>query len=66
VLRYRMPGYALVDASIGFSHDNWTVTIFGENLTNTHASTFTNSAEFIKTQVPVRPLIYGLKLSTKL
>jgi outer membrane receptor protein involved in Fe transport len=66
VLRYRMPGYALVDASFGFSHDNWTVTIFGENLTNTHASTFTNSAEFIKTQVPVRPLIYGLKLSTKL
>jgi outer membrane receptor protein involved in Fe transport len=66
VLRYKMPGFALLDASFGFSHDNWTVTIFGENLTNTHASTFTNSAEYIKTQVPVRPLIYGLKISTKL
>ena len=66
VLRYKMPGYALVDASFGFSHDNWTVTIFGENLTNTHASTFTNSAEFIKTSIPVRPLIYGVKISTKL
>lgn len=66
VLRYKMPGYALVDASFGFSHDNWTVTIFGENLSNTHASTFTNSAEFIKTSIPVRPLIYGVKISTKL
>ena len=66
VLRYKMNGYALVDASFGFSHDKWTVTIFGENLTNTHASTFTNSAEFIKTSVPVRPLIYGVKISTKL
>jgi len=66
VLRYKMNAYALVDASFGFSHDRWTVTIFGENLTNSHASTFTNSAEFIKTSIPVRPLIYGLKISTKL
>jgi len=65
VLRYKMPGYALVDASFGFTHDNVTLTIFGENLTNTHASTFTSSAEFIKTQVPVRPLIYGMKISSK-
>ena len=65
VLRYKMPGYALVDASVGFTHDNVTVTIFGENLTNSHASTFTSSAEFIKTKVPVRPLIYGMKISSK-
>ena len=61
VLRYKMAGYALLDASIGFSHDNVTVTIFGDNLTNTHASTFTTSGEYIKLQTPVRPLIYGLK-----
>ncbi len=66
LLRYTMPGYALVDASVGFSHDNWTVTIFGENLTNSHASTFTTSAEFIKTEAPVRPLIYGIKITTKM
>ncbi len=62
LLRYRMPGYALVDASIGFKHDNWNVSIFGENLTNSHASTFTSSAQFIKSYVPVRPLVYGLKV----
>ncbi|WP_232280904.1 TonB-dependent receptor [Novosphingobium nitrogenifigens] len=65
LLRYRMSGYALLDASFGFSKDKWTVTIYGENLTNTHASTFTNSAQFIKTEIPVRPLVYGMKVSMK-
>ncbi len=64
LLRYHMSGYALVDASIGFKHDNWNVSIFGENLTNSHASTFTSSAQFIKSEVPVRPLTYGLKIAT--
>jgi iron complex outermembrane recepter protein len=65
LLRYKMSGYALLDASFGFSRENWTFTVFGENLTNSHASTNTSSAEFIKTEVPVRPLIYGVKVSTK-
>jgi outer membrane receptor protein involved in Fe transport len=65
ILRYYMPGYATVDAQIGFRRDDWTVTLFGENLTNTHASTFTSSAQFIKSEVPVRPLTYGLKIGTK-
>ena len=66
VLRYKMPGYALTDAQIGFTRDNWTVTIFGDNLFNTHASTFTNSAEYIKTSTVVRPMTYGIKISTKI
>jgi len=65
VLRYKMPGYALVDSSVGFSHDNITFTLFVENLTNSHASTFTSSDEYIKTEVPVRPRIYGVKISSK-
>ncbi|EGD58640.1 TonB-dependent receptor [Novosphingobium nitrogenifigens DSM 19370] len=65
LLRYRQHGYSLLDASFGFVRDNWTVTVFGENLTNSHASTFTSSAQFIKSEVPVRPLIYGVKVGTK-
>ncbi len=65
VLLYKMPAYALVDSSVGFSHENVTFTLFVENLTNTHASTFTSSDEYIKTQVPVRPRIYGVKISSK-
>ncbi|KUR80569.1 TonB-dependent receptor [Novosphingobium sp. FSW06-99] len=65
LLRYEMPGYATFDSSVGFTHDNITVTIFGENLGNAHSSTFTSSAEYIKTQVPLRPRIYGVKISSK-
>lgn len=65
VLRYKMPGYALFDAQIGFTRENWTFTLFGDNLTNSHASTFTNSAEYIKTSTIVRPMTYGVKISTK-
>jgi outer membrane receptor protein involved in Fe transport len=65
VLRYKMPGYALTDAQIGFTRDNWTVTLFGDNLFNSHASTFTNSSQYIKTSTIVRPMTYGLKISTK-
>lgn len=66
VLRYKMPGYALTDAQIGFTRDNWTVTIFGDNLFNSRASTFTNSSQYIKTSTIVRPMTYGLKISTKI
>ncbi|MBU6251933.1 MAG: TonB-dependent receptor [Alphaproteobacteria bacterium] len=66
VLRYKMPGYALADAQIGFSRDNWTVTLFGDNIFNSHASTFTNSSQYIKTSTIVRPMTYGIKISTKL
>jgi hypothetical protein len=62
LLRYRQPGYALVDAQIGFRHDNWNVSIFGENIADSHASTFTSSAQFIKSEVVVRPTTYGLKI----
>ncbi|WP_242139871.1 TonB-dependent receptor [Sphingomonas sp. TREG-RG-20F-R18-01] len=62
LLRYRQPGYALVDASIGFRHDNWNLSVFGQNLTNSQASTFTSSAQFIKSEVITRPTTYGLKV----
>jgi outer membrane receptor protein involved in Fe transport len=62
LLRYRMSGYALLDASIGIKRDAWSVSIFGENLSNSHASTFSSSAQFIKSEVIVRPMTYGVKV----
>jgi outer membrane receptor protein involved in Fe transport len=63
VLRYEMPGYATVDAQIGIARDAWTASIFGKNLTNSNASQFTSSAQFIKSEVVLRPLTYGIKLT---
>ncbi|HEX8057719.1 MAG TPA: TonB-dependent receptor [Novosphingobium sp.] len=61
-LRYKQPAYVTIDAAIGFSKDNWTVSVFGKNLTDSNASTFTSSAQFVEAIVPVRPLTYGVKV----
>ena len=65
LLRYKIPGYAVGDASFGFTRENVTVTIFGDNITNSHASTFTTAGEFIKSEVPLRPAVYGIKIASK-
>lgn len=62
-LKYYMPGYTTFDASLGISKDKWTAEIFGENLGDSHASTFTSSAQWIKSEVPLRPRVMGLKIS---
>jgi iron complex outermembrane receptor protein len=64
-LRYLQPAYTTIDASAGVSRDKWSAELFGTNLTNSHASTFTSSAQFIKSEVPLRPLVVGLKLGYK-
>jgi len=61
-LRYLQPSYATVDASIGVATDRWSAELFATNLGNSQASTFTSSAQFIKSEVPLRPRVVGLKL----
>jgi hypothetical protein len=62
-LRYDQPGYATYDASLGVTKDNWVATLYGQNLSNSDASTFTSSAQFIKTEVPLRPRVVGLRFN---
>jgi iron complex outermembrane recepter protein len=64
-LRYDQPGYTTYDAAIGIGKDNWTVKLVGENLGNSDASTFTSSAQFIKSEVPLRPRVIDLTLGYK-
>jgi len=64
-LRYRQPGYTTYDASAGVAKDNWTAQIYGTNLSNSNASTFTSSGQFIKSEVPLRPRVIGLTLGYK-
>jgi outer membrane receptor protein involved in Fe transport len=61
-LRYRQPGYATLDASLGVARDNWHAQLYGTNLNNSHASTFTSSTQFIKAEVPIRPRVFGLRI----
>ncbi len=62
-LRYVLPAYATADAAIGVSRNNWTAQIYGSNLFDNEASTFTSSAQFIQSEVPLRPRVIGVKLT---
>jgi outer membrane receptor protein involved in Fe transport len=65
LLRYYQPAYTTYDASIGVNRDNWNASLFGTNLSNSNASVFTSSAQFIKSEVPIRPRVIGVKVSYK-
>ncbi|MDE2306460.1 MAG: TonB-dependent receptor [Gammaproteobacteria bacterium] len=65
LFRFYQPSYTSYDASIGVAKDAWAVTLFGENLNNSNASTFTSTAQFIETQVPLRPRVLGVRVSMK-
>ena len=64
-LRFLNPAYSTVEASIGIARDAWHLDLFGENLTNSNASTFTSTDQFIVAQTPLRPRILGLSASYK-
>ena len=64
-LLYVMPGYTTYDGSLGVGRDNWTVQVFGQNLTNSDASTFTSSEQWITTETPLRPRVLGVKFGYK-
>ncbi len=64
-LRYDQPGYTTYDASLGVAKDAWSVSLFGHNLTDSDASTFTSSAQYIKSEVPLRPRTLGVTVGYK-
>jgi outer membrane receptor protein involved in Fe transport len=64
-LRFENPAYSTFDASIGVAKDSWILTAYGENLGNSHASTFTSTDQFIVAQTPLRPRILGASIAYK-
>jgi iron complex outermembrane recepter protein len=64
-LRFENPAYTTFDASFGVAKDAWVVNAFAENLSNSNASTFTSTDQFIVAQTPLRPRIIGVSLSYK-
>jgi iron complex outermembrane receptor protein len=55
--RFENPAYSTYDASIGVSKDAWYFTLSSENLSNSNASTFVSSQQFITAQTPLRPRV---------
>jgi iron complex outermembrane receptor protein len=62
-LRYELPAYATFGAAVGVAKDNWTLQLVGQNLGDSHASTFTSTAQFIKSEVPLRPRQISVRIT---
>ena len=62
-LLYNQPSYTVYDAQFGVAKNRWQATLYGANLGNSSASLFTSSAQFIKSEVPLRPRVLGLRIA---
>ncbi len=64
-LRFENPAYTTYDASVGVSKDAWNAHVFIQNLSNSNASVFSNSGQFVVAQTVLRPRVIGLKIGYK-
>jgi iron complex outermembrane recepter protein len=60
--RFENPAYTTYDASCGIAKDNWYVNLYGENLSDSNASVFVSTDQFIVEQTPLRPRVLGLTI----
>jgi hypothetical protein len=44
---------------MGVAKDSWWLNVYGENLSNSNASVFTSTDQFIVQQTPLRPRVIG-------
>ncbi len=65
LIRFENPAYTLYDASAGVAKDAWTAEVYGQNLTNSNASVFTSTTQFVPAEVITRPRVLGLKITYK-
>ena len=61
--RFENPAYSTYSASFGVAKDTLVITVFGDNLANSHASTFISTDQFIVAQTPLRPRVLGVSFS---
>jgi outer membrane receptor protein involved in Fe transport len=60
--RFLQQSYDTVDASIGMHMENWSLELFGENLTDERAQLFINSLDTDLRITTNRPRTFGLKV----
>ncbi len=65
-LRFENAAYSTFSASVGVAKDAWNAMLYGENLANSHAATFTSTDNFIVEQTPLRPRVLGISFGYKI
>ena len=64
-LRFENAAYTSFSAQVGVAKGAWNLMLFGENLANSHAATFTSTDNFIVEQTPLRPRVLGVSFGYK-
>jgi outer membrane receptor protein involved in Fe transport len=57
------PGFTTYDASFGVSRDDWTVQVYGQNLTDVHGVLYSSYNDFVKAESVNRPRVLGVRFS---
>jgi outer membrane receptor protein involved in Fe transport len=65
LLRFENPAYSTYDASMGVAKDAWNAHLYVQNLSNSNASVFTNTGQFVVAETVIRPRVIGVKLGYK-
>ncbi len=63
--RFENPAYSSYDATLGVMKGPWVVSLVGQNLSNSNASTYTSTDQFIVQQTPLRPRVISGNFSYK-
>jgi iron complex outermembrane recepter protein len=62
---YDIDPYTSYDASAGIGKGQWTVQLYGQNITNTNTALSIESSQFVLTEVPPRPRVIGVRFDYK-
>ena len=63
---FAQPSYTTFEASIGASKDQWTIEIYGENLSDARPQLFTSANDGEKRVTTSRPRTFGMRVSVKM
>ena len=63
---FDMDSYSTADFTLGYSRDDWTLTLFGENITDELAQVFISNEDDVDKVTPNRPRTWGLRFSYKI
>ncbi len=64
-INYELAPFTEYDAAVGFSKSDWTVQLYGQNLTDKRAEVYANSRQWYKAVTVDRPRTLGLRFSYK-
>ena len=64
--QFTQPSYTTFEASVGVSKDNWSLTVYGDNLSDARPQLFTSANDGEKRVTTSRPRTIGLRVSYKM